>query len=153
MIVNRQYCTKTSNLLTWSYQVLSSHLANAHHAYGISWHRNAANGRFHKSTGTGGWSLTCLSSNRVMGLQQWLINKNKACWFWSDDSHVIWHICWDAAAYLEVWLVENTRELGSRVAALRKGTQLSQDVLNQLHVIVPHGLQARLLQTLCALGD
>lgn len=34
-----------------------------------------------------------------------------------------------------------------------EGAQLSQDVLHQLHIIVPHGLQSCLLQTLCTLED
>lgn len=54
--------------------------------------------------------------------------------------------------HLEVWLVENARELSSRVAAVCEGTQLFQDVLYQLNIIVPYGLQSCLLQTLGALG-
>lgn len=68
-------------------------------------------------------------------------------------SHFIWQVCWSAAVYLEVWLVEYAWQLGGGVAAVCKGAQLSQDVLHQLHIIVPHGLQSCLLQTLCTLED
>lgn len=68
-------------------------------------------------------------------------------------SHLIWPVCWSAAVYLEVWLVEYVWQLCGGVAAVCEGAQLSQDVLHQLHIIVPHGLQSCLLQTLCTLEN
>ncbi len=68
-------------------------------------------------------------------------------------SHLIWPVSWSAAVYLEVRLVEYVWQLCGGVAAVCEGAQLSQDVLHQLHIIVPHGLQSCLLQTLCTLED
>lgn len=68
-------------------------------------------------------------------------------------SRLIWPVCWSAAVYLEVRLVEYVWQLCGGVAAVCEGAQLSQDVLHQLHIIVPHGLQSCLLQTLCTLED
>ncbi len=61
-----------------SYQMLSSHFADAHHADGISWHRYTVDGRLHESTGARGRSLTRLRGHRVMRLQQRLIIKSTA---------------------------------------------------------------------------
>lgn len=55
--------------------------------------------------------------------------------------------------YLEMWLVEDVRELGSCVTAMCDWAQIPQDVLQQLHVFVPHRLETRFLRTLCILHN
>lgn len=62
-----------------SYQMLSSHFADAHHADGISWHRYTVDGWLHESTGARGRSLTRLCGHRVVCLQQRLIIKSTMC--------------------------------------------------------------------------
>lgn len=61
-----------------SYQMLSSHFADAHHADGISWHRYTIDGRLHESTRARGRSLTRLRGHGVMRFQQRLIIKSTA---------------------------------------------------------------------------
>ena len=53
---------------------------------------------------------------------------------------------------LEVGLLEDAGQLSRRAALLGQLRQVPQDLLHQLQVVVPHGLQLRLLQPLVGLG-
>lgn len=55
--------------------------------------------------------------------------------------------------YLEMWLVKDVGELSSCVTAMRDGTQVPQDVLQKLHVFVPHRLETRFLRTFSVLQN
>ncbi len=72
-------CSWSAHRKQWmqSYQMLSSHFADAHHADGISW--CTIDGRLHESTRARGRSLTRLRGHRVMRFQQRLIIKSTAC--------------------------------------------------------------------------
>ncbi len=72
-------CAWSAHRKQWmqSYQMLSSHFADAHHADGISW--CTIDGRLHESTRARGRSLTRLRGHRVMRFQQRLIIKSTAC--------------------------------------------------------------------------
>lgn len=53
---------------------------------------------------------------------------------------------------LEVGLLEDAGQLSRRAALLGQPRQVPQDLPHQLQVVVPHGLQLRLLQPLMGLG-
>ena len=59
----------------------------------------------------------------------------------------------DGAPHLEVGLLEDARQLVGRRAAVGQRAQVLQDVLHQLHVVVPHRLQLGLLKVLMGLGS
>jgi hypothetical protein len=54
-------------------------------------------------------------------------------------------------ADLEVWLLQYARQFVCGLAPVREGSELLQDVLHQLHVVVTHRLQPGLLQVLMGL--
>lgn len=55
------------------------------------------------------------------------------------------------AAHLEVRLAQDACQLGRGAVLARQVPDVTQDVLHQLHVVVPHRLQLRLLQPLVGL--
>lgn len=55
------------------------------------------------------------------------------------------------AAHLEVRLAQDACQLGCGAVLARQVPDVTQDVLHQLHVVVPHRLQLRLLQPLVGL--
>lgn len=53
--------------------------------------------------------------------------------------------------HLEVRLCKNTGELGCSVGAMFEWVQVSQDLLQELHIVLPHWRQMYLLQALLLL--
>lgn len=53
---------------------------------------------------------------------------------------------------LEVRLLQDADELVGRLAPVRDWTQLLEDILDQLHIVLPHSLQFGLLKVLMSLG-
>lgn len=53
--------------------------------------------------------------------------------------------------HLEVRLCEDTGELGCSVGAMFERVQVSQDLLQELHIVVPHRRQMYLLRALLLL--
>ena len=63
------------------------------------------------------------------------------------------HTCVRLCVHLKVGVDEDARELCCSVALVCEGTQLSEDLLDQLYVVVPHCHQSGLFQTLWFLWD
>lgn len=72
---------------------------------------------------------------------------------WFNGCGCVCALCVLLRVYLKVGFVEDARELCCAVALVCEGTQLSEDLLDQLYIVVPHRLQPGLLQTLWLLRD
>lgn len=69
----------------------------------------------------------------------------------ADSEHLKSKLRCMHALHLEVRLCKNTGELGCSVGVVFEWVQFSQDLLQELHIILPHWRQMDLLQALLLL--